>query len=846
MKTRSALAPFLSFTLLFSALPPQAVVHAASIAAPRLGAGPSINTPLNPGAAAGAAANLQGGLLSGSSLITGAKLGVSAAPELGQALPQAFAPAFDAPLPSASASPLPPQGVLQAANPTGSKPADAQTPVSAQDQAEAISLQAASDEAKDQGSEGGKARAGRAFDGADKVRPDAPAPVAGRFASLVQRLLPTFTKKAAAAAAKVETRFSPDQYGGPRHEARSLLGNMGYGLKWALNLTGIAAVLDLTLRPVLNALPWQLHVPSSILEGTGRVELLTKFGPNAIAEALATDPVSFLLLGVTQATVMEEVTFRVLQFGLVFLTAAAVRPVTAALSRGLEQLPALPIRTALQWGLSKLGKVSSRAYLIAAAVSSASFMVAHFGAWGIAPATMAVHLALGTGLAHVAYRSRSLSAPVVAHLVYNLLGLGGALLAFHFMLPQAAALYALGLGLAGGAVLWYNFRAHSKDKRAALLEAKAELKTSWLAKGAKLMILPLLLTLALGAWSPKAELPVVYKSPASWTFVQDAVGKGKQALGPVVAPQVAPPAQPKAPALSLEDMVRRSKPAVVMIRNEHGLGSGFIITKEGVLVTNAHVVNPVPVGGEMVVRFANGQEVPGKVIAVNAGKDIALVQLPPALNGWPTVPAGDSDAMLEGQSVVAMGYPLGLPFTVTSGIVSGKGGTRGNLFVTHLQHDAAVNPGNSGGPLFNERGEVIGMNTAIATQGGGFDGISFSVPSADIRKAVAQYQATGNINSSWIGVIVDRGAADAPERGVLIEQVRPGSPAALAGLKAGDLVIAAAGHVLPDDAQASLQLLAQLLARSVPGSKVELSVVRANNEGVSSLELTVTLGDQKP
>ena len=798
---------------------------------------------MNPGAAAGAAANLQGGLLSGSSLITGAKLGVSAAPELGQALPQAFAPAFDAPLPSASASPLPPQGVLQAANPTGSKPADAQTPVSAQDQAEAISLQAASDEAKDQGSEGGKARAGRAFDGADKVRPDAPAPVAGRFASLVQRLLPTFTKKAAASA-KVETRFSPDQYGGPRHEARSLLGNIGYGLKWALNLTGIAAVLDLTLRPVLNALPWQLHVPSSILEGTGRVELLTKFGPNAIAEALATDPVSFLLLGVTQSTVMEEVTFRVLQFGLVFLTAAAVRPVTAALSRGLEQLPALPIRTALQWGLSKLGKVSSRAYLIAAAVSSASFMVAHFGAWGIAPATMAVHLALGTGLAHVAYRSRSLSAPVVAHLVYNLLGLGGALLAFHFMLPQAAALYALGLGLAGGAVLWYNFRAHSKDKRAALLEAKAELKTSWLAKGAKLMILPLLLTLALGAWSPKAELPVVYKSPA-WTFVQDAVGKGKQALGPVVAPQVEPQAQAKAPALSLEDMVRRSKPAVVMIRNEHGLGSGFIITKEGVLVTNAHVVNPVPVGGEMVVRFANGQEVPGKVIAVNAGKDIALVQLPPALNGWPTVPAGDSDAMLEGQSVVAMGYPLGLPFTVTSGIVSGKGGTRGNLFVTHLQHEAAVNHGDSEGPLFSGRGEVIGVNPAIDTQGGGFGGISFSGPSAGIRKAVAQYQATGNINSSWIGVIVDqrRGRRPGARRAH-----RTGPPGLAGGAAAQNRRPGhrAAGHVLPDDAQPRCSSLAQLLARSVPGSKVELSVVRANNEGVSSLELTVTLGDQKP
>lgn len=656
--------------------------------------------------------------------------------------------------------------------------------------------------------EAGKARADAAFDGL-KAKTTPFSAVRGAFSRAGSSL-----GRAARRALAAKPNPDVDEFGGPKHEPRSFAGRVAYGLKWGLNMTGITALLAFTLKPVLSALPWQLAVPKAALEATGRVELLTRFGPGQIIEKIVETPASFLGLELPAAVMMEELSYRVLGFGGLFLALAAIRPAARRLSAFLEELPALPLRRAMQAGLSAVSRVSSVAFPVAASVSALSFAVAHFAAWGINPYTALVHLSLGLVLSRVAYKTRSLSAPVAAHLSFNLISLGGLLLAAHFGLPQAALLYALGTGLLGIAALWYGWRTR----------AKARL-------GKTAVVAALIAALLPAAFSPNAAAPDL----ASYRPVAAQV----QAAAPPAAAVPGAPPQPAA-ELKAEDIVRLNKPAVVMVVTKTGSGSGWIVSSEGFIVTNAHVVDGA--GPIVMIRLNNGQQVPAKVLAANGDKDIAFLQLPPAVNGWPTVKLGDSGALVEGSRIVAMGYPLGLPFSVTEGIVSGVG-FRGNLHVSHLQHDAAVNPGNSGGPLFNAQGEVIAMNTAIATQGGGFDGVSFAIPAADIQKAMAQFAAKGHIASSWLGVIVDqRAQAGMMEPVVRVEVVRPGSPADKAGLKAGDLIVGVGGEAFPADGQGALQGLARALAHSDPDAKVELSVIRQTSKSVEQLTIGVELG----
>jgi serine protease Do len=292
-------------------------------------------------------------------------------------------------------------------------------------------------------------------------------------------------------------------------------------------------------------------------------------------------------------------------------------------------------------------------------------------------------------------------------------------------------------------------------------------------------------------------------------------------------------------------LTAKAKPSVVqvVVRGRMGTstGSGAIISKEGLLLTNAHVVEGSP-DGFVLIKFSNGQQTVGKIVAVNRkeDRDIALVQLPPALpNGYPYMEIAKTDELVEGDDVLALGHPLGLPFTVTRGIISGLGANRGNMYVEHLQTDAAMNPGNSGGPLVNNKGEIVGMNSQIATRNGGSVGLGFAITAPYLRDAVAQFKATGNINSSWLGIIIDRGSSFMSEDGVRVEHVRPGSPAAKAGIKPGDVLLGVRGRSFGGGDQGMFRL-ASVLARTRPGQELQIGLARQDEVVV----VTVKLGDK--
>ena len=174
--------------------------------------------------------------------------------------------------------------------------------------------------------------------------------------------------------------------------------------------------------------------------------------------------------------------------------------------------------------------------------------------------------------------------------------------------------------------------------------------------------------------------------------------------------------------------------------------------------------------------------------------------------------------------MVAMGYPFGFPFTVTGGRVSGIGQNARRPY--QIQHDAAVNPGNSGGPLFDQKGAQVGVNTAIYSPSHAFAGVSYARSSAQVLAALQQYLETGTISPGWLGVVVDKSNPVPPSQGVLVDSVRPDSPAEKAGLRPGDLIVSINGQALPPGAPASAGALAMMIESQAPGAKVTLSVLR--------------------
>ncbi|MBS0286144.1 MAG: Do family serine endopeptidase [Proteobacteria bacterium] len=222
-----------------------------------------------------------------------------------------------------------------------------------------------------------------------------------------------------------------------------------------------------------------------------------------------------------------------------------------------------------------------------------------------------------------------------------------------------------------------------------------------------------------------------------------------------------------------------------------GLGSGTIISADGFIVTNYHVVDGAD---QIIVRLQDRREFPAKVIGKDQGTDLALLKID--AKDLTPVAYADSDAIKVGEWVVAIGSPYGFENTITVGVVSATGRSLGSeRYVPFIQTDAAINPGNSGGPLLNMKGQMIGINSQIITESGSYAGLSFAVPSNVIKLVVTQLQKNGQVARGWLGLAfqdLNRDLADsfglATAKGALISKVVPNSPAAKAGIKEGDII----------------------------------------------------------
>ncbi len=225
---------------------------------------------------------------------------------------------------------------------------------------------------------------------------------------------------------------------------------------------------------------------------------------------------------------------------------------------------------------------------------------------------------------------------------------------------------------------------------------------------------------------------------------------------------------------------------------QQGMGSGFIIAGDGKILTNAHVVK----GADVVsVRLNDQREFKAKVIGLDENTDVALLKI--EAKGLPIVSLGNSDGLEVGEWVLAIGAPFGLDYSATQGIVSATGRELPNEnYVPFIQTDAAVNPGNSGGPLFNVQGEVIGINSQIYSRSGGYMGLSFAIPIKTAMGIAKQLESKGFVERGWLGVVIQemnpqlaqQFGLDKPT-GALVGDVSPGSPAEAAGLKAGDVIL---------------------------------------------------------
>jgi serine protease Do len=266
-----------------------------------------------------------------------------------------------------------------------------------------------------------------------------------------------------------------------------------------------------------------------------------------------------------------------------------------------------------------------------------------------------------------------------------------------------------------------------------------------------------------------------------------------------------------------------------------GEGSGFIIKSDGVVMTNAHVVNGAT---EVVVRMTDRREYAAKVIGVDARSDIAILKI--EAKELPVVKVGDSRALKVGEWVLAIGAPFGFENSATAGIVSAKGRTLDSGYVPFIQTDVPINPGNSGGPLFNMKGEVVGVNSQIYSRSGGYQGVSFSIPIDVAMQVSNQLQTSGHVTRGKIGVTIQRvtqGLSDSfglpqPE-GALVSSVEKGGPAEKAGVEPGDVILKLNGQPLNNSEE-----LPVLVAGMTPGTSVNLEVWR--NHGAKNL--TVTLG----
>jgi putative serine protease PepD len=378
--------------------------------------------------------------------------------------------------------------------------------------------------------------------------------------------------------------------------------------------------------------------------------------------------------------------------------------------------------------------------------------------------------------------------------------------------------------------------------------------------------------LGYGADLPPAPAPQPRKKSNAGKIVALLAGAGVIALmasmvggtvGYVIARETLPPAavaagtttaaiaqgSPSALPGTIADIAARVQPAVVQLNVKGdqgaGTGSGFIISSDGYIITNNHVAGVAGQGGSIDVVFSDGSTATGRLMGANSNYDLAVVKVDKT--NVPTVPLGSSAGLKVGDSVIAVGSPLGLQGTVTTGIVSaldrpvtagGESGSGDVSFIDAIQTDAAINPGNSGGPLLNGSGEVIGVNSAIASTGAagggqpGNIGLGFAIPIDTAKRIANEIVKTGKSSTPMIGVSLD---STFTGEGAQVGEVTAGGAAAAAGVQTGDVIVAVDGAKVAD----STELIVKVRAKS-PGDTVTLTIQRNGQ----SVDVPVTLGSQ--
>ncbi len=267
------------------------------------------------------------------------------------------------------------------------------------------------------------------------------------------------------------------------------------------------------------------------------------------------------------------------------------------------------------------------------------------------------------------------------------------------------------------------------------------------------------------------------------------------------------------------------------------LGSGFIVSSDGYILTNAHVVDAAD---EVLVKLSDKREFKAKVIGSDKRTDVALLKID--TTGLPAVRLGDPGKLRVGEWVVAIGSPFGFDSTVTAGIVSAKGRSLPQEnYVPFIQTDVAINPGNSGGPLFNMRGEVVGINSQIYSRTGGFMGLSFAIPIDVAMEIQGQLRANGKVSRGRIGVVIQEVTKDLAEsfgigkpQGALVASVEKGGPAEKAGIEEGDIILKFDGKAVSQSGD-----LPRIVGGTRPGSKVSMQVWRKG----AAKEISVTVGE---
>jgi serine protease Do len=277
-----------------------------------------------------------------------------------------------------------------------------------------------------------------------------------------------------------------------------------------------------------------------------------------------------------------------------------------------------------------------------------------------------------------------------------------------------------------------------------------------------------------------------------------------------------------------------------------GEGSGFIVSADGLILTNAHVVDGA---SEVRVKLTDRREFDAQVLGTDEQTDVAVLRI--EARDLPTVRLGDPDVLKVGEWVLAIGSPFGFENTVTAGIVSAKGrALPDETYVPFIQTDVAVNPGNSGGPLFNLAGEVVGINSQIFSRTGGYEGVSFAIPIDVAMHVQKELVANGRVSRGWLGVGIQgmsrelaTGFGMEHPRGALVSQVTPGSPADKAGLRVGDVILAYDGTAINDSSD-----LPPLVGATPVGGRAKLGILRDGREKTltAEIEQLAASGDAAP